>query len=184
MNISTLILAAEYLDRRQTESEHGYSISAQVPVFTRSRKPRSGKSKAARSTHNESEKNRRAHLRHCFDELKRVVPLSRDSSHHTTLGLLKQACHFIKEIEECHRKKQHCLRELIQEHDRLLDQQQLLGDGEVYRQGNHVLGGSSSCSPVSSRSFAFSERDDNTSDDYDCVSGEGDFECNMSISLR
>lgn len=39
---------------------------------------------------------RRAHLRHCFDELRRVVPLARDSSRHTTLGLLRRARHVIK----------------------------------------------------------------------------------------
>ena len=49
-----------------------------------------------RSTHNELEKNRRAHLRNCLEKLKDIVPLSSDSSRHTTLGLLNKAKHFIK----------------------------------------------------------------------------------------
>lgn len=49
-----------------------------------------------RSTHNELEKNRRAHLRHCLEKLKDIVPLGADTSRHTTLGLLNKAKHFIK----------------------------------------------------------------------------------------
>ena len=49
-----------------------------------------------RSTHNELEKNRRAHLRNCLEKLKDIVPLGADSSRHTTLGLLNKAKHFIK----------------------------------------------------------------------------------------
>lgn len=53
-----------------------------------------------RSTHNELEKNRRAHLRHCLEKLKDIVPVRSDSSRHTTLGLLKEAKLFIKTLEE------------------------------------------------------------------------------------
>ena len=49
-----------------------------------------------RSTHNELEKNRRAHLRHCLEKLKDIVPVGADSSRHTTLGLLNKAKHFIR----------------------------------------------------------------------------------------
>ena len=51
---------------------------------------------AFRSTHNELEKNRRAHLRSCLENLKDLVPVGADSSRHTTLGLLNKAKHFIK----------------------------------------------------------------------------------------
>lgn len=57
-----------------------------------------------RSTHNELEKNRRAHLRHCLEKLKDIVPVGADSSRHTTLGLLNKAKHFIKTLEERDRK--------------------------------------------------------------------------------
>lgn len=57
-----------------------------------------------RSTHNELEKNRRAHLRNCLEKLKDIVPLGPDNSRHTTLGLLNKAKHFIKNLEEKDRK--------------------------------------------------------------------------------
>jgi len=57
-----------------------------------------------RSTHNELEKNRRAHLRHCLEKLKDIVPVGADSSRHTTLGLLNKAKHFIKTLEDRDRK--------------------------------------------------------------------------------
>lgn len=53
-----------------------------------------------RSTHNELEKNRRAHLRHCLEKLKDIVPVGADSSRHTTLGLLNKAKHFIKVMND------------------------------------------------------------------------------------
>jgi len=68
-----------------------------------------------RSTHNELEKNRRAHLRHCLEKLKDIVPVRADSSRHTTLGLLKEAKLFIKTLEEKDRevnvRKDNMLRE-------------------------------------------------------------------------
>lgn len=68
-----------------------------------------------RSTHNELEKNRRAHLRHCLEKLKDIVPVGADSSRHTTLGLLNKAKHFIKNLEDRDRKvnvhKENLLRE-------------------------------------------------------------------------
>ena len=53
-----------------------------------------------RSTHNELEKNRRAHLRNCLEKLKDIVPVGADSSRHTTLGLLNKAKHFIRVRKE------------------------------------------------------------------------------------
>jgi len=68
-----------------------------------------------RSTHNELEKNRRAHLRHCLEKLKDIVPVRSDSSRHTTLGLLKEAKLFMKTLEEKDRevnvRKDNMLRE-------------------------------------------------------------------------
>merc|ERR1711876_121957 len=59
-----------------------------------------------RSTHNELEKNRRAHLRTCLEKLKDLVPVGADSSRHTTLGLLNKAKHFIKNLEDKDKKSQ------------------------------------------------------------------------------
>lgn len=68
-----------------------------------------------RSTHNELEKNRRAHLRHCLEKLKDIVPVGSDSSRHTTLGLLNKAKLFIKTLEDrdkkVHQNKENLLRE-------------------------------------------------------------------------
>jgi len=163
MSIAALLQAAEYLDRREREAEHGYAslpptfdldspavvslvngtkVEFAAPgtpqpsgVNLASLQPhrhRSGsgsssgssnsslhvksrhmsgaiakggrKNSGNRSTHNELEKNRRAHLRNCLEKLKDIVPLGADSSRHTTLGLLNKAKHFIKTLEDKDRK--------------------------------------------------------------------------------
>lgn len=71
------------------------------------------KSQGNRSTHNELEKNRRAHLRTCLEKLKEVVPLESDSSRHTTLGLLTKAKGFIKTLEERDQRQQMQIAELL-----------------------------------------------------------------------
>uniref|UniRef100_A0A6G1SI43 Max-interacting protein 1 n=1 Tax=Aceria tosichella TaxID=561515 RepID=A0A6G1SI43_9ACAR len=71
------------------------------------------KSQGNRSTHNELEKNRRAHLRTCLERLKEVVPLESDSSRHTTLGLLTKAKGFIKTLEERDQKQQMQIADLL-----------------------------------------------------------------------
>jgi MAX dimerization protein len=180
MSIAALIQAAEYLDRREREAEHGYATSLPPTAFEldspavvslvnghvfsvpppgvvsavttansllhvhavvephrhrsgsgsssgsstgsmtvgnaaasakarmNSGHNRSGGSRKShpgnRSTHNELEKNRRAHLRNCLEKLKDIVPVGADSSRHTTLGLLNKAKHFIKTLEDKDRK--------------------------------------------------------------------------------
>merc|ERR1711963_287639 len=110
MNIDTLLQAAEYLERREREAEHGYASSLPSSdvnqiISTKSQRLKSTKkAQGSRSTHNELEKNRRAHLRSCLENLKDLVPVGADSSRHTTLGLLNKAKHFIKQLEERDRK--------------------------------------------------------------------------------
>ncbi|BFZ01077.1 hypothetical protein BsWGS_04116 [Bradybaena similaris] len=107
-SIEQLLQAAEYLDRREREAEHGYASTLPMPdeySYSSSKKrSKSKKTQGNRSTHNELEKNRRAHLRHCLERLKDLVPLGVDSSRHTTLGLLTKARSFIKNLEEKERK--------------------------------------------------------------------------------
>merc|ERR1712045_587352 len=116
MSIATLLQAAEYLDRREREAEHGYATTLPSPGeedfhqntsstknSTRLNK-NTKKPQGNRSTHNELEKNRRAHLRSCLENLKDIVPVGSDSSRHTTLGLLNKAKHFIKNLEDRDRK--------------------------------------------------------------------------------
>uniref|UniRef100_H3C0W3 MAX dimerization protein 1 n=1 Tax=Tetraodon nigroviridis TaxID=99883 RepID=H3C0W3_TETNG len=118
--VQMLIEAAEYLDRREREAEHGY---ASMPPFISSRErenlKRKSKSKKntsnSRSTHNEMEKNRRAHLRLCLERLKSLVPLGPDANRHTTLSLLMKAKDHIKKLEESDRRAQHTMDQLQRE---------------------------------------------------------------------
>lgn len=103
-SISTLLQAAEYLERRDREAEHGYASTAPMPDYMTKKKIKPKKSQGNRSTHNELEKNRRAHLRHCLEKLKDIVPVGSESSRHTTLGLLTKAKSFIRNLEDKERK--------------------------------------------------------------------------------
>jgi len=128
-SIAALLQAAEYIERREREVEHGYASSLPGPFildpesYTQTRdlkqvtssvngapsnnrrlKSINRKPQGNRSTHNELEKNRRAHLRNCLEKLKDIVPVGGDSSRHTTLGLLNKAKHFIKALEDKERK--------------------------------------------------------------------------------
>ncbi|XP_050678874.1 max dimerization protein 1-like isoform X2 [Leptidea sinapis] len=107
MSIADLIQAAEFIERRDRESEHGYASCLPAYEETRAgrRRPKTKKSQGSRTTHNELEKNRRAHLRSCLEKLKDMVPLGPEASRHTTLGLLTKAKRFIKSLEE--REKRH-----------------------------------------------------------------------------
>lgn len=82
-----------------TMNNNNNNVTAAKRLSKNNRKPQGN-----RSTHNELEKNRRAHLRHCLEKLKDIVPVGADSSRHTTLGLLNKAKHFIKQLEERDRK--------------------------------------------------------------------------------
>merc|ERR1712241_1076551 len=111
MNIETLLQAAEYIERREREAEHGYAASSPTSdqnqiISNKNQRLKNSTKKAHgnRSTHNELEKNRRAHLRSCLENLKDIVPVGSDSSRHTTLGLLNKAKHFIKNLEDRDRK--------------------------------------------------------------------------------
>uniref|UniRef100_A0A493TBL6 MAX interactor 1, dimerization protein n=1 Tax=Anas platyrhynchos platyrhynchos TaxID=8840 RepID=A0A493TBL6_ANAPP len=88
----------------------------------------------SRSTHNELEKNRRAHLRLCLERLKVLIPLGPDCTRHTTLGLLNKAKAHIKKLEETERRSQHQLENLERE-QRFLKRrlEQLQGSQEIER---------------------------------------------------
>ncbi|XP_034027126.1 max dimerization protein 1 [Thalassophryne amazonica] len=129
--VQMLIEAAEFLDRREREAEHGY---ASMLPFTSSReleslkrRSKSKKNTSSRSTHNEMEKNRRAHLRLCLERLKSLVPLGPDASRHTTLSLLMKAKDHIKRLEESERKAQHTLEQLQREQRHLRRHLEQLG---------------------------------------------------------
>merc|ERR1711884_458675 len=126
MNIETLLQAAEYIERREREAEHGYASSLPTSdqnqiISNKNQRLKNSTKKAhgSRSTHNELEKNRRAHLRSCLENLKDLVPVGPDSSRHTTLGLLNKAKHFIKNLED-RDKKSLSAKELLHREQRYL----------------------------------------------------------------
>ncbi|XP_041116725.1 max-interacting protein 1 isoform X2 [Polyodon spathula] len=127
INIQRLLEAAEYLERRERECEHGYAStfpSSQNSNYQRQRKFRNKNSSSNdnRSTHNELEKNRRAHLRLCLERLKALIPLGPDCNRHTTLGLLNKAKAHIKKLEETDRRSEYQL-ETLQRKQRHLQRQ-------------------------------------------------------------
>ncbi|XP_017307610.1 max dimerization protein 1 [Ictalurus punctatus] len=130
-SVQMLIEAAEYLDRREREAEHGYA--SMLPFTSHKdrdgskRKNKSKKNCSSRSTHNEMEKNRRAHLRLCLERLKSLVPLGPDSNRHTTLSLLMKAKDHIKRLEESERKAQHAIDQLQRERRHLHRRLEQLG---------------------------------------------------------
>ncbi|TRY77063.1 hypothetical protein TCAL_10228 [Tigriopus californicus] len=97
--------------RLNSNSSNSSTSSSGGSRSTSNRKPHQG----SRSTHNELEKNRRAHLRNCLEKLKDIVPLGADSSRHTTLGLLNKAKHFIRTLEDKDRKVGSSRENLIRE---------------------------------------------------------------------
>ncbi|KAJ8269640.1 hypothetical protein COCON_G00122470 [Conger conger] len=123
MELNSLLIlleAAEYLERRDREAEHGYaSVLPYDSDFSRKKtktSPISRKPQNNRSSHNELEKHRRAKLRLYLEELKQLVPLGPDSTRHTTLSLLKRAKMHIKKLEEQDRKALNMKEQLQREH--------------------------------------------------------------------
>ncbi|KAM9326872.1 max-interacting protein 1 [Gastrophryne carolinensis] len=147
-NVQILLEAARYLDsleRDRKKCEHGYASTYTsedscdlLPLKSRSLKSKRCSnalgSSTHRSTHNELEKNRRAHLRLCLERLKELIPLEADSTRHTTLGLLNKAKMHIKKLEDVARKGQHQL-EMLEREQRYLKRrlEQLQGGQEPER---------------------------------------------------
>ncbi|XP_068615915.1 max-interacting protein 1 isoform X2 [Brachionichthys hirsutus] len=145
LNIQRLLEAADYLERRERECEHGYASTFQPDQnssYQRQRKFRNKKfsSNHNRSTHNELEKNRRAHLRLCLERLKALIPLGPDCSRHTTLGLLNKAEAHIKKLEETDRKSQSQLESLERKQRHLQRKLELLRGGGGGGAGAVALG--------------------------------------------
>ncbi|XP_060096151.1 max dimerization protein 3 isoform X2 [Heteronotia binoei] len=137
-NIQVLLQAAEFLERREREAEHGYASLAPYcgkdTIQSQKRlKPRKAL-KNVRSLHNELEKHRRAQLRQCLEQLKQQVPLTSEHSRSTTLSLLHQARLHIKKLEEQEQKAQQ-LKERLQCEQQILHQrlQVLLGHSSAER---------------------------------------------------
>lgn len=148
MELNSLLIlleAAEYLERRDREAEHGYaSVLPFNSDFSRKKtkaSPISRKTQNNRSSHNELEKHRRAKLRLYLEQLKELVPLGPDSTRHTTLSLLKRAKMHIKKLEEADRKALNTKEQLQREHRYLKRRlEQLVMPGGVERTRTDSLG--------------------------------------------
>merc|ERR1712117_785873 len=181
MNIDTLLQAAEYLERREREAEHGYASSLPISdvnqiISTKSQRLKSTKkATGSRSTHNELEKNRRAHLRSCLENLKDLVPVGADSSRHTTLGLLNKAKHFIKNLEE-RDKKSLSAKELLYREQRYLRRRlELLGEEvgvDIHKRRSISESSSSSLSSIQSSNSESDEVDQLSYGGYGAVSDD------------
>ncbi|KAG9341872.1 hypothetical protein JZ751_018596 [Albula glossodonta] len=143
-NVQVLLEAASYIENHEKKNgkcEHGYASTFPSVQSTNHHRQRKFKNKKChnnhnRSTHNELEKNRRAHLRLCLERLKALIPLGPDCNRHTTLGLLNKAKAHIKKLEEADRKSQYQLENLEREQRHLQRQLDLLrggADGERIR---------------------------------------------------
>ncbi|XP_062977052.1 max dimerization protein 3 isoform X1 [Elgaria multicarinata webbii] len=137
-NIQVLLQAAEYLERREREAEHGYaSLSPYCgqDVLQARRRPKPRKAlNSLRSVHNELEKHRRAQLRQCLEQLKQQVPMNTEHSRYTTLNLLHRARLHIKKLEEQEQRAQQ-LKERLRCKQRHLHQrlEELLAHSSVER---------------------------------------------------
>ncbi|XP_039624361.1 max dimerization protein 1 [Polypterus senegalus] len=136
--VQMLLEAADYLERREREAEHGYasmlpynSSSGGKERDSAKRRNKAKKNSSSRSTHNEMEKNRRAHLRLCLERLKSLVPLGPDSNRHTTLSLLMKAKVHIKKLEESDKRAQHQIDQLQREQRHLRRRLEQLGVDRV-----------------------------------------------------
>merc|ERR1712156_1115338 len=161
MNIETLLQAAEYIERREREAEHGYASSLPSSnqnqiISNKNQRLKNSTKKAhgSRSTHNELEKNRRAHLRSCLENLKDLVPVGADSSRHTTLGLLNKAKHFIKNLEERDKKQLTAKETLYREQRYLRRRLELLSDQveDIHKRRSISESSTSTISSMSSNS--------------------------------
>ncbi|XP_027461943.1 max dimerization protein 3 isoform X2 [Zalophus californianus] len=86
-NIQVLLQAAEFLERREREAEHGYASlcphRSPGPVYRR--RKRSPQASGALDS------GRRAQLKRCLEQLKQQMPLGADCARYTTLSLLRWA---------------------------------------------------------------------------------------------
>ncbi|KAK2710966.1 hypothetical protein QYM36_012211 [Artemia franciscana] len=79
-------------------------------------------SSTTRETHNKLEKNRRAHMRECFEVLRRQLPDTEDKRL-SNLGILKMACRSIQLLKRKERELEHSIELLAR--DKIANQQRL-----------------------------------------------------------
>uniref|UniRef100_H2Y6W3 BHLH domain-containing protein n=1 Tax=Ciona savignyi TaxID=51511 RepID=H2Y6W3_CIOSA len=140
--LDLLIQAAEFLenkDKCDRETEHGYATPAYRIGQNYRTKIKTVRRSQNRTSHNELEKNRRAHLRNCLDGLKAIVPLNQDSTRHTTLGLLTQARTLIENLK---RDRKHVVGEKLKLEEERNTLRQRLHQLEISRRRRDSTGSS------------------------------------------
>ncbi|XP_037679067.1 max dimerization protein 3 isoform X2 [Choloepus didactylus] len=95
-NIQVLLQAAEYLERREREAEHGYASLCPH----RSPGPVHRRRKRVPEAPGALDSGRRAQLKRCLEQLKQQMPLGADCARYTTLSLLRRARVHIQKLEE------------------------------------------------------------------------------------
>uniref|UniRef100_A0A673TRX0 Max dimerization protein 3 n=1 Tax=Suricata suricatta TaxID=37032 RepID=A0A673TRX0_SURSU len=132
-NIQVLLQAAEFLERREREAEHGYASlcphRSPGPVYRRRKR-----SPQASGT---LDSGRRAQLKRCLEQLKQQMPLGVDCARYTTLSLLRWARMHIQKLEEQEQQARR-LKEKLRSKQQSLQQQleqlrELAGPGERER---------------------------------------------------
>merc|ERR1712227_741482 len=148
MNIDTLLQAAEYIERREREAEHGYASTlpntVSVNQIITTKNPRLKSTKKAQGSR----------------------------STHTTLGLLNKAKHFIKNLEERDKKSLSAKEILYREQRYLRRRLELLSEEvgvDIHKRRSISESSSSSLSSIQSSN---SETDDADVLGYGAVSDD------------
>ncbi|XP_065653309.1 max dimerization protein 1-like [Hydra vulgaris] len=151
MSLETLLEAAKVVEQRENAGKY--------TIGNRKDRKFAKRSQTYRATHNQLEKNRRAHLRDCLVSLRDLVPNSPDTSKVTTLSLLQSAKQYIKVLENHDRESQSIKRTLC------LEQQHLRKKLAALMNGFDITSDSSILSPETSISSIEEELIDVENDD-------------------
>ncbi|XP_035298883.1 max dimerization protein 3 isoform X7 [Cricetulus griseus] len=117
-NIQVLLQAAEFLERREREAEHGYASLCphHGPGAVYRRRKRPLQAPGALNS------GRRAQLKRCLEQLRQQMPLGVDCPRYTTLSLLRRARVHIQKLEEQEQQAQR-LKEKLRSEQQSLQQQ-------------------------------------------------------------
>ncbi|XP_057307517.1 max dimerization protein 3-like [Hydractinia symbiolongicarpus] len=118
MSLAYLLEAARIVEQRESNDTNVKYLSLGI----RKDRKYAKRSQTYRATHNQLEKNRRAHLRDCLVSLRDLVPCSPDTNKVTTLSLLQSAKQYIKVLENHDIESQAVKRTLCVEQQRLRKQ--------------------------------------------------------------
>ncbi|CAH2051778.1 unnamed protein product, partial [Iphiclides podalirius] len=114
---SLLDFAQEHSRPRTTSNSHGPPQIPSPPSVSSSGSGSSGSAPRAgtREVHNKLEKNRRAHLKECFELLKRQLPATPDDKKTSNLSILGSAIRYIQVLRRKERECEHEMERLARE---------------------------------------------------------------------